>query len=1600
MHNKFHLSTYSRLLVCIRSQYTIFLTRNCVNGHCINGTCVCNTCWIGKTCEERVHRIPKFTQTVFTFETKFSNWINGSLIGSLSLSDENSSLASCGSVQFNIVVGSNYLPVAIDGTTGILKVIESDYETMKNNHTITFQVTVRNANTSLNISDDATVNILFDEEYSDEERGSEITAVKRGVIVPPNTINVTFSRVYIQDNPNYCLFDTWFIDSVIVLTPGNNSLIMKFSGPSLNNVYYGYIQYLFAYYNGSNIANDYPVKFSNLTYLNNNSSSSEFTMTSQISVSSAPANDSNDFSIRMRFQVGLFPQMSIPPIGTNLTVRMEALLTPKITVDIPMRVSSHCPIQYDSVNFTKCPPQVEVGGVYEYSVDYFISRPIGDYVFTFTTDEFSASIGHISLTLPTTFSTYPEGYKIDTQQFVGYNFVLTTIGYVSVSNLQNPGVYDTTLPMMNRSVRLTVFIQIYRPSLVSVKFEAKISPLGKNSTVNFCESQLIAFAGPNLAAKSNLTSKDTSVVNQAEKLQFFNLQLSILPSTTARYSIYITNTGKLNTEQCSVDYLLTENNSTKKIRLITEYTVFQGRRTTGTTTIGIFRNNNPWNVFYNFQIGVKLLYDTTYVLGDTIQTYVQMFSGSSTVCSFVVTLPIASMEKPTPTTPVSKTPVVTIEKVEPRNSQPTVNFSTIVEVRVKFVEDFVYMPITFQLQVNSNEAIIIRQSIQTIGYLLKTVAPVNYYSSVKPNLARLQINSVYFNESCTDAQCDIAMRYSIIPITTKPLIITSTFTSGVSSFTKTLTITPRDNYSTVLSSSQVLGVDLISIDSKTIKNQVIPNYMTSLKLTLTLKPNVWQSIYFQLYAPGAYQEYILVKPIMLSQSTSLPYVSSVSDSLENMVYISIDKAYYEGIATDQTISAVNQLTYYIPMFTANSVRPLVNFTYNLTVNSISIFGNFIFTTTTPAAFTTTFISTWTLNYPSATDVYKQMCTGGPFEFILTMCPVERRCSFFTYWINRIVNGIAALNVTKVAVYKLFSDVRLSTSFSLNLTSERSYVRVDYGPSCLINQDYYCTQFKHTLYVTGDCNVTTTINYAFPTFVNISGSTKNFTGQTLVLSPIPSFPIYTDIMIEVSPSSVTLQPGQITTINVKYIFPLNSTYLKSTIQISGTGSNNTNESIITITDFRINLGSNLFYTTTAYSSNYLSTYPTDQNDQLLIYFENITNIGTVSVPLMRNTLSLSVDIRLSDSKIVENGTVWPLQITGRFNAVTNISKISVYCVRTGSEKPSIHVVLSQLSSFTFSDYPDRDVVYLQTTVQMMNGTGLECERQSIIFYLSPEIKSIIVVNQTGNIDNVTLKTPLNPVSKSVQFIAGRLYFGAKYEVIFSLKFNPSLSTTIVKYPVLVEIVCKPYERGSPVVNSCAKQRFYKFKSHLRVQLDYTYPPNLPHYVAMRNPLVQLPDRQANTFLNVGDLLFYCARAFSMKGSLDLVRRCFKIGKLPERIWFDVGPYVEQIIAYTNPLGILFGLGANGGGVMMSKDLGKTWISINSFMYQRTLNTSTEIITASVIPWISFTGSIDNTLSKSFCKMRVAKQWDVCINAIYANELLLADWTNTCPNIKPF
>ncbi|CAH8544945.1 unnamed protein product [Schistosoma turkestanicum] len=553
---------------------------------------------------------------------------------------------------------TKYLPVVVDVTSGNLKV-NSTYEEVKNETPFTFQVTVMNAVESLNISDEAVVTILINERYSDQKTETGSAVFERAFINPPTNIDVKFYRKYPTDNPNYCLYDEWFIDMVMILPPGNHNLLINLFGPSFNKLYYGYIEYLFVYYNGTNIMNNYSIQFSNFIYLGNNSMPAVYTMLAQFSVSSFPSNNTEDFSIKMRFKVGLSREKPILPT-----------VTPKITMEISMIVTTTCPIQSDLITFVNCPAVVYIGGVYEYTMDYFISRPFGDYIFTFSTDEYSASIGHISLTLPPTFSAFPEDYKINTEQLVTSKFIMTTIGYVNVTNLQNFGVYDKTLPASNRSVRLTAFVIIFRTTLPSIKFEAKMSLAGTSSTVNYCETTVDTYTAHVMAGNNFMTITETPMKYEPEKVQFLTVQVTVTPFTQGVYAFRISNQGKLIAEPSFVDYLITANNTIKKVRLITEYTLSSGMIKGSNTVIGVFTNFNSRSVTYNFRIGIKLCYSKTYVQGDVAQIQLIFYTSLKTLNTTSITLPNTSMANPPSTTPSAKSAILIVEKIEPRNSPP------------------------------------------------------------------------------------------------------------------------------------------------------------------------------------------------------------------------------------------------------------------------------------------------------------------------------------------------------------------------------------------------------------------------------------------------------------------------------------------------------------------------------------------------------------------------------------------------------------------------------------------------------------------------------------------------------------------------------------------------------------------------------------------------------------------------------------------------------------------------------------------------------------------------------------------------------------------
>lgn len=77
--------------------------------------------------------------------------------------------------------------------------------------------------------------------------------------------------------------------------------------------------------------------------------------------------------------------------------------------------------------------------------------------------------------------------------------------------------------------------------------------------------------------------------------------------------------------------------------------------------------------------------------------------------------------------------------------------------------------------------------------------------------------------------------------------------------------------------------------------------------------------------------------------------------------------------------------------------------------------------------------TFTPNTTAPTTLYTQMCGGVEFPFTLTFYWLERRCSYFTQWINRIVNDTTVLTSGSISFNSSGTDVILPDSYTMNIT---------------------------------------------------------------------------------------------------------------------------------------------------------------------------------------------------------------------------------------------------------------------------------------------------------------------------------------------------------------------------------------------------------------------------------------------------------------------------------------------------------------------------------------------------------------------------------------
>ncbi|RTG84227.1 uncharacterized protein DC041_0004674 [Schistosoma bovis] len=150
-----------------------------------------------------------------------------------------------------------------------------------------------------------------------------------------------------------------------------------------------------------------------------------------------------------------------------------------------------------------------------------------------------------------------------------------------------------------------------------------------------------------------------------------------------------------------------------------------------------------------------------------------------------------------------------------------------------------------------------------------------------------------------------------------------------------------------------------------------------------------------------------------------------------------------GIVNDSTLSLTNEISYYIPMFTANYNNASVNFTYDMTIGSYSTSGSFMFITTTPAVSEINYFILYVIvpsiytfyrfPFDDPKSVYTKMCTGEPVDIIAVTYPKEKRCSYITQWINRLLNNNIALNISRVWLSRNGGGVWIPRGFTINMT---------------------------------------------------------------------------------------------------------------------------------------------------------------------------------------------------------------------------------------------------------------------------------------------------------------------------------------------------------------------------------------------------------------------------------------------------------------------------------------------------------------------------------------------------------------------------------------
>ncbi|KAH8871348.1 hypothetical protein KSF78_0006192 [Schistosoma japonicum] len=1038
---------------------------------------------------------------------------------------------------------------------------------------------------------------------------------------------------------------------------------------------------------------------------------------------------------------------------------------------------------------------------------------------------------------------YADGYgKREYEDEIIATGVLTKQIDVKINGLRNKNARATYLSKSNRSVKLNAHIQAttFASTRSIVGFRLRYSPADNI----FEEIQIPVIADyTSFKNVSNLTFNFSVTPDAAEVEKFTEVffTLNLPPLSKQIYAVEVGYDNVSLGELCHSTVTKVGSGIKNRIigmRLHTDFVIQNVIifRRMAVVNLGVLENptTSSTNYFIEFKMILRPSVNQAYPTVSMTKINARVFITSMPTKLQTITFSI--INNPIPPITVTNSPQVNFYKIEPAQSEPMDTYNAIMYAEITWVEKVIYSPVNITLKVVGSDTKVTEQRFISVGRSLVTVIPSIIDALILDNLGVIKLPSVYVVPSEYKYDNVLLIKYSVRIVGGISFAVKLDVTAGDYTVTRQVNFSPVQAKSPPqLTTNQVPYWAIESVAISRRDTSVVRGAFNLLSFSTVIRPGARQLYKAKIYIIQLLDVVTLMEPKQLYVGGSVCATESLFDVSAITLNLNMGAQYLDSVeGLSSSRKERSMITFLVPLnvnlLASGIVSVSVTLQYGIlstqTFVSLPVIQPELGVPRTYTSYPIDVISFQDRPYelnsvvaPGQTvRIYNKiglpntMCTNFMFQFTLssTLWLIDlldaQLVSYSDFiWFSTEVNPI----VTKYGA-QTYNKITMNLGTICVPETYDNQVRIDLFLRPRNNFSTKIVDENITVSIQSILTIgTLTSPLSFPTSTFVFNQAATMKESTVIL-PSTSSDKY-KLLIKNITNGVTFQPNTWTKFTFRLQTPFASYLPNSSIFVGGDNSSAEKESVFTINDVQITLGSNLPLLRLEESKKvYSSTYMKGQIDSLEIHLGNIVNTGILVEPdsniINENDIAVEVSVRLADSKVCNNGTNVVLPIRVRFGRYEDINQMVGKVLRTGNELLNLQMDFINLDqNMTDLVYYPNNTINLRATIKMMNNSKVECSKQWLNIYHSIAVKSAKLVYSIPS-DTVQFNRNQTINDKGfTRFEGNGFYFDNSVDLYLQLLLNEIIhmpnGKTEANLTIIAELVCITYNRNKTPVNLC-------------------------------------------------------------------------------------------------------------------------------------------------------------------------------------------------------